>query len=186
MRRAGFAASVAVLIAAMAWADDKKGEVIELDGLKSSVPASWKAEDVGGNKMRAYQFKLPRAKDDSADAELVVFYFGPGGGGSAEDNVKRWKGMVEAPEGKKPVEAAKVEKFKVGDVPVTYLDAQGTYLFKARPFDANAKAERKPDYRLLGVVFESPKGPYFIRVTGPAKTVEEHKKEFDAWLKGMK
>ncbi|MFL5243840.1 MAG: hypothetical protein ACJ8FY_17195 [Gemmataceae bacterium] len=168
-------------------ADDKKkdGTAVELDGLKSKAPADWKTEPTT-NQMRAYQFKLPNAKDEKANAELIIFYFGPGGGGSAEENVKRWKGMMAPPQGKKIDDVAKVDKFKVGDVAVTYLDVEGTYLAKERPFDPNSKVEKKPDYRMLGVVFESPKGPYFMRVTGPAKTVAEQKKAFDGWLKNFK
>ena len=44
----------------------------------------------------------------------------------------------------------------------------------------------KPDFRLVGVVFESPKGAYFMRFVGPQKSVEKHKKDFDAWLKSFK
>lgn len=163
---------------------DEKGTVVELGGLQSRAPASWKQEEPS-NKMRAYQFKVPRAKDDKADAELVVFFFGAGGGGSAEDNVKRWKGMFVPPEGKQIDDVSKVTKLKVGKVSVTYLDVQGTYLHKERPFDPNAKTEKRAEHRMLGIVFESAKGPYFIRLVGPGKTVEQHKKGFDDWLKAF-
>jgi hypothetical protein len=168
-------------------ADDKKeGEVVELDGLKSKAPADWVSKPPT-NKMRAYEFKLNnKDKDDKAVAEMTIFYFGPGGGGSAADNIKRWKGMIEPAEGKKIDDVAKVEKSKVGEVAVTYLDVEGTYLSKERPFDPNSKVEKKPEYRMLGIVFESPKGPYFIRVTGPAKTVAEQKKAIDEWRKNFK
>lgn len=164
---------------------DGKEKVVTLDGLKSRVPADWK-EEKPGNQMRVNQFKIPKVKGDPADAELVIFFFGPGGGGSAEDNVRRWKGMFLPPEGKKIDDVANVTKMKVGDVDVTYLDVQGTYKFKERPFDPNAKEERRPDYRMLGVVFASKNGPYFFRLVGPAKTVTEHKKEFDKFLRGFK
>jgi len=164
---------------------DGKGKVVTLDSLKSQVPADWK-EEKPGNQMRAYQFRIPKVKGDAADAELVIFYFGPGAGGSTADNIRRWKGMFLTPEGKKIDDVATVTKMKVGDVDVTYLDVKGTYKFKARPFDPNAKEERRPDYRMLGVVFESKKGPYFFRLVGPDKTVTQHKKEFDKFLKGFK
>ena len=165
-------------------AEDKPG-VVSLDGLQSRTPADWK-EQPASNKMRAYQFGIPHAKDDETDAELVIFYFGPGGGGSAAANVNRWKEMFIPPEGKTIDDVAKVEKTKVAGVDVTYLDVHGTYRFKFPPFAPNAKEQLKPHYELLGVVFESPKGPYFIRLVGPAKTVEEHKKGFDEWVKGFK
>jgi hypothetical protein len=180
--------AVGVLTGMAVGADDKKdgkGTVVGLDGLSSRTPADWK-EETATSKMRAHQFRIPRAKDDKEDAELVIFYFGPGGGGGVEDNIKRWKGFFTPPAGKSIDDVSKVDKFKVGAVPVTSLDVHGTYLMKTRPFDPSDKGEKRPDYRMLGAVFESPKGPYFIRLVGPAKTVEQHKKGFDNWLKGFK
>jgi hypothetical protein len=164
---------------------NKQGEPVSLDGLQSRVPADWKQEETT-NRLRAYQFRVPRVKDDKDDAEMVIFYFGPGGGGSAADNVKRWKAMFIPPEGKAIDDVAKVEKMKVGNVDVTYVDVQGTYKFKARPADPSSKEELRPNSRMLGVVFESPKGPYFFRLVGPAKTVTHHKQGFDDWVKGFK
>ena len=164
---------------------DDKGEIVELDGLKSKAPAEWKNEMPAG-KLRAYQFRIPHAKDDKADAELVIFYFGPGGGGSVDDNIARWKKQMTPPEGKKTDDVAKVEKSKVGDVAVTMFDMEGTYLFTVAPNDPNSKKEERPGSRFIGVVFESPKGPYFMRLVGPAKTVGEHKKAFDEWIKAFK
>ncbi len=163
------------------------GEVT-LDGLKSKAPASWVREKVPAKsgKLRVAQFKLPKARDELGDAELAIFFFGAGSGGGTEENIKRWQGMFDPPKGKTIEQASKVEKIKVGKVPVTVLDVQGTYKEKFPPFAPDAKITRKADYRLIGVVFESPNGPYFMRVTGPAATVEHHKKEFDNWLKNFK
>lgn len=162
-----------------------KGSVVELDGLKSRAPAHWKVEEPS-SRMRSHQIRIPKVKGDSDDAELIVFYFGQGGGGSVEDNIKRWKGQFQAPEGKKIDDVSKVTKSKVGSVDLTVLEVEGIYLFKAAPFDPNARTEKKPDYRMVSVVFESPNGPYFIRFVGPAKTIGENKKAFDEWLKSFK
>src|SRR5262249_42601795 len=151
-----------------------QGEVVEIDGLKSAAPAAWK-KGMPANQFQYAVFTLPKAAGDKEDASLTIYFFNTGGGGGVDANLKRWRDMVKAPAG----ENAKTDKMKVGDVPVTALDVQGTYLFKARPFDPNAKAEEKPDYRMVGVIFESKNGPYFMRLVGPAKTVEAHKKAFD-------
>src|SRR5579862_1403737 len=70
-------------------ADEKKdkGTVVTLDGLSSRTPAEWKEQEPD-NKMRFAQFSLPKAKDDKSDAELVIF---KGLGGTAKDNIERWK-----------------------------------------------------------------------------------------------
>src|SRR5262249_16005236 len=147
--------SVAWLLAldGIAGAGDR-GTVVKLSKLESRAPADWKQEKTT-NRLRVYQFRVPRAEGDRAAPELVIFYFGGGSGGAAADNVKRWKTMFEPPEGKTIDEVSKVQEMKVSGAPVTYLDVRGTYLEKFPPFAANAKITRRPDYRRLGVVFEN-------------------------------
>jgi hypothetical protein len=163
-------------------AGGQKGTVVEFDDVKSTAPGDWKEEKVKG-PLRYMQFRLPRVKDDKDDAEIVIF---KGIGGSTKDNVERWKKMFIPPKGKKLEDVAKVTEMKVGKVEVTYLDVSGTYLYKARPFDPNDKGVEKPNWRMLGVVFEGSQNPYHIRLVGPADTVEHYKKGFDEWLKNFK
>jgi hypothetical protein len=180
-RLAGLAALVLGLAAGApgTGADDKKGTIIEIDGLKSSTPAAW-VEEKPSNTFRLKQFKLPRVGEDKEDALMLVISLG-GTGGSVEDNLKRWKSQFTPPAGKSADEAAKVETLKVSGVTATYLDIQGTYT--APPFE---KMPPKKDYRMLAVFWDSKTGPYFFRVVGPARTVEHYKKGFEEWVKGFK
>jgi len=163
---------------------DSKGTVIELDGLKSRTPANWVAEKPTSN-LRVAQFRIPKVGEDTKDAEFVVFFF-QGQGGGVEDNVKRWKEMFFPPRGKSIEDVSSLEKTKVGDVPVTILDIHGTYKFKKAPFVPDSKAELRPGYRMIAAYFGSKNGPYFIRLVGPAATVAQNQKGFDAWLKNFK
>jgi hypothetical protein len=169
-------------------AAENKGTKVTLDGLTSVAPAEWKEEKPPeiSRKFRVKQFRLPKVEGDKYDAEMIIFYFGQGAGGSAEDNVKRWKGLFNPPKGKKIADVAKVTNFKVGKAAVTYLDVSGTYKYNKAPFAPNSKTELRPDSRMIGVVFESEKGPYFFRLVGPAKTVAQYKKGFDTFLKSFK
>jgi hypothetical protein len=183
-RKWGLSGGIAVmLVAIVATTSLAQGTAVSLDGLSSRAPAEWK-EVPSTSQMRYKQFTVPKVGDDKADAELIIFYFGPGGGGGVAENIKRWKGMFQPPAGKQIDDVAKVEEVKVGNVKATVLDDQGTYLFKAKPIDP--QAEPRPNHRMIAVVFESPKGPYFIRLVGPEKTVTHHKKSFDEWLKNFK
>jgi hypothetical protein len=157
----------------------RAGEIVEIDGLKSKAPDNWKAGKPASEMQRAV-LTIPKVEGDPENATLTVFYFGPGGGGGVDANVKRWNEMFKAPAGDK----AKVENMKVGDVEVTTVDVQGTYLFKARPIDT--KVTEKPDFRMVGVVFASKNGPYFMRFVGPAKTMEKNMGAFTDWLKNFK
>src|SRR5262249_44561313 len=163
-------------------ADEAKGVVVEFDGLKSTTPASWKEETPSG-KMRYKQFRLPKVEGDKADAELLIFR---GLGGSAKENIQRWKGQFQPPAGKNIDDVSKVVEMKVAGAKATYLDVSGVYLFKARPFDADEKPEKRPDYRMLAVHMDGPKNVYHIKLVGPAKTIGHYKQGFDEWLKAFK
>ena len=159
-------------------ADDE----VDLGGMKAKAPATWKAGKPA-SQMQVATFTLPKADGGPEDAQVIVYFFGQGGGGGVDANVKRWQGMFKAPAGDK----SKVDEFKVGDVPVTEVDISGTYLSRVGgPFNPNAKVEEKSEYRMVGVIFESKNGPYYMRLIGPAKTVAKHKNEFDEWLKNLK
>jgi len=177
------------LCVALAWyglaparAEDKKGTVVDLDGLKSTTPANWK-EEAPSNKLRFAQFKLPPQEGDKEPTEVAIF---KGLGGSPKQNVERWKSQFIPPKGKTIDDVAKVQEIKVGGNDGVYLDVQGTYKFKAAPFDPNSKEMLKPNFRMLAIQFEGPKDIIQIRMTGPAKTVEAAKKGFDEWLKAFK
>lgn len=185
MNRIAILAVTGLLLLAAAVRADDKGTATEIDGLKSTAPAAWKAKEAAAPN-RVYHFVLPKEKDDKYDGELIVFHFGNGQGGTAAANIERWKKMITPAEGKKIDDVSKVEETKIGGAKATVVDVHGTYTYKMRPFDQNEKGEQRENYRLIGVVLETANGPYFIRVTGPAKTVEAHKKGFDEWLKGMK
>jgi hypothetical protein len=162
------------------------GDTLELGSLKSKTPANWKKQEPS-NKLRMAQYLVPKTDGDKEDAELVVFFFGKGGGGSNDDNIKRWKGQFIAPEGKTIDEATKVERFKLGQAAdVIYVDMRGTYKYKNPPFDPNAKEVRKENFRRIGVIVDSADGPFFITLTGPAKTMEKNKTAFDGWIKAFK
>jgi hypothetical protein len=163
---------------------DGKGTVVELGGLKSKTPADWKKEEPKGS-LRTAQFRVPHADNDAIDAELVVFHFGKGGGGGVDANIKRWKDMFVAPKGKTIDEMTKVDKFKVSDRDVVLVDISGTYLFQS-PGKGDAKKEPRPDHRMLAVILDTAEGAYFIRLVGPARTMEQQQKAFVEWVKNFK
>ncbi|HYV35670.1 MAG TPA: hypothetical protein VE988_08195 [Gemmataceae bacterium] len=159
-----------------------QGDVVKLGKLSGKAPASWK-EEKPSSTMRLSQFRLPKAEGDAEDAELAIFFFESGG--SVQDNIDRWKGMFTAPEGKSIDQVTKVEKFQVAGINTTYSDIHGTFAFKDMN-KQNSKVQKKANYRHIGVILESPEGQYVLRLSGPASTIEAHKKGFDDWLKNLK
>lgn len=184
MMRRLLAVAAVVGFGSVVLAADDKGTAVEVAGLKGTAPAEWKSVEPS-NRMRLLQFSLPKEKGDAADAELVVFSL-PGGGGIAA-NLQRQEAKFKLPEGVKKEDAVKTTDVKVGDFKGKYQDIKGTLLFKAAPFDPNAKVTEKAEYRQLYVIFEDEdKNTISIWVLGPEKTVEKHKKAFEAFIKSFK
>jgi hypothetical protein len=145
-------------------------------GIRWTAPAGWKAE--GPRPMRAATYSIAPAAGDTAGAECVVNFFGPGQGGGVDANIERWKGQVQGSDGKPAT--AKIDKRTVRGVPITMIDSSGSYTGMGGPMMASPKAV--PGYRLLGAIVEGPGGNVFFKLTGPAKTIASHQKNFDQLL----
>ncbi len=156
---------LACSICAFAWADSGAA-------LKWTAPSSWKKEE-GSRPMRAATYAIPASAGDQEGGECVAYYFGQGQGGSVEANIQRWTAQFE---GAKP----EVKKKAVHGLPVTTIDAAGTYTGMGGPM-AKAKTS-KPGYRLLGAIVEGPEGSIFFKFTGPSKTIAANQKAFDQMI----
>ena len=116
---------------------------------------------------------------DAAEGEIVFFHFGPRGGGGLQANIDRWFGQFTEP---KAEIKAKTEKVKAGEIPVTFVSAEGT--FKAGP--PRGPVVEKPGYALLGAIIESKEGAIFAKFTGPKATVSAHAATFKKMITGAK
>jgi hypothetical protein len=151
-------------------------------GLTFTAPPGWKSS-TPSSSMRVGQFTLPRAAGDPADAELVVYYFG-GSGGSVDANIDRWIGQMQQPDGKASGAVAKRETRTVNGLSAMLVDVSGTYVAEVMP--GSTERHNSPNYRLRAAVVTTPNGPYFIKLTGPAKTIGAQEKAFEQFLMSLK
>jgi len=150
-------------------------------GLTFSAPDGWRAQPTSSS-MRVAQFALPREPGDAADAELVVYYFG-GSGGSVEANIERWVGQMQQPAGRPSRSAATRETRTVNGLAVSLVEVGGTYVAEMSP--GNPARHNSPNYRLRAAVVQTPGGPYFIKLTGPARTVDAQSRAFDGFIASL-
>ena len=143
--------------------------------LRLSAPPAWSSEPVTSS-MRVSQYKLPRAEGDSEDTSLVVYYFGQGQGGSVDANLERWAGQM----GKTLADAHK-QTLSVNGMTVTLLDVSGSYSGDMAP--GSGPSQSKPNSRMRAAVIETAKGPYFLKLVGPVKTVGRWDQEFMSFVK---
>ncbi|MEJ2719929.1 MAG: hypothetical protein P8181_02140 [bacterium] len=112
-----------------------------------------------------------------------MFHF-PGAGGSVQANLDRWYEQFIQPNGRPSAEAAKVKTSEHNGLEQTTVDLSGTFLQTTTPM--GPQSEEKPDYRMLAGVIETPSGPWFVKVIGPAKTVAHWEKSFYEFMASIK
>lgn len=150
--------------------------------LTFSAPAGWKPVATSSS-MRVAQFALPRAAGDTADADLVVYYFG-GSGGTVAANIDRWLGQMQQPDGKPSAAAARRDTRSINGLTVTLVDVSGTYVAEMTP--GSAARHHSPDFRLRAAVIETANGPYFVKLTGPSRTIAAAERSFEQFLASLK
>jgi hypothetical protein len=150
-------------------------------GLTFTTPPGWKTSKPGSS-MRVAEFTLPRTAGDAEDAQLVIYYFG-GSGGSVDANIERWVGQMQQPDGKPSSAAAKKQTRTVNGLTVSLVDVDGTYVAETAP--GSTARYNKANFRLRAGVVQTPGGPYFIKLTGPAKTVTSWNRAYDQFLSSL-
>jgi hypothetical protein len=142
--------------------------------LAFALPAAWVKEPPSSG-MRLAQAKIP---GPAGPAELAIFYFGAGGGGTADANIDRWIGQID-----QPAAPPKRGSFATHGLGVTWVEVAGTM----KPSTIGmGPATAQPGSRLLGAVVEGPGGPWFVKVIGPDATVAAARPAFLEMLHGLR
>ena len=143
--------------------------------VKFDMPANWQQQPPA-NQMRVAQATIPGA---GGAGDLVVFYFGPGGGGGVEANIQRWVDQMDPAPGSNP----QPESFEVNGYHVTWIDVSGT--LKPSNMGTGPTTEQ-PNSRLYGAVVEGPGGPWFFKATGPDATLAAERDNFLEMLRSVR
>ena len=183
--------SVCAVPASLTYSQEKdksepKTQKVELGAdLTAQAPADWKAQKTD-RPFRTHEFVLPSSDKHVPDGVMLVTHFGKGGGGGLEENLKRWYGMVEQPDGRSTEKAAtKAElEIKRANGKVVWLDMSGTYL--DRPAPQSPQVTRRPHYRVFTAMIDAGKdGPYWIRAYGPESVMKANRDGFERFLKSI-
>ncbi len=135
------------------------GSSLDLHGAVLDLPAAW-PEQKPSSSMRIAQATVP---GPGGDATLAVFFFGVGGGGGTDANLNRWLSQIET------TGTPQRGSFETNGFTVTWLDASGT--LKAGGMGMGPSTPQ-PDSRLMAAVIEGTGGPWFVKLTGPATTLD--------------
>jgi hypothetical protein len=118
---------------------------------------------------------------DHPEAQLAVFHFGAGEGGSVDDNVHRWVEQFTQPDGRPSSEVAQITHRDASGMPITVVDVSGHY----GGMGPSGAAADVGDQRMLGAIVEGPEGLVFFKLIGPADVVEIGRDAFERMLGTM-
>jgi len=164
----------------MAFGQSEAAELktIEFLDLTSEVPAAW-IEQKPSSDMRLAQFRVPGAESEG-DANLILYYFGQGQGGSVEANTARWQSQFSKPGG--GAVEPRIKTMKVNGMPVTVVELRGDY---ARGVGMGPVGTAAPDQILLASIVEAPRGNIYIQLHGPAVTVLSQREAYMVFIRGI-
>lgn len=145
-------------------------------GLQWDVPAAW-IDEIPANAMRKAQYRAP---GDAGDGECVVFYFGPGQGGTPMANAVRWGEMFSQPDGSDTMAKLQTREENVGGIPVLLVETTGDYT------NVMGGGPTIPDAMLLGAIVEGPDANWFFKLTGPRATIENHRDAFRSMINSVR
>lgn len=152
----------ALLLTPLCQGADEATQEFKAQGLTLQIPKTWKDKPVTNN-LRLAQFEIPAVEGDSEPAELVIF---PPFGGTAAENIKRWVAQFDS-DGLK----ATFTQGKVAQGSYVLADLSGTYHKPDGP-PIMRKTKPAPNYQMLSIMLTTEKeGSYFLKLTGPEKTV---------------
>jgi hypothetical protein len=138
------------------------GPTFPVGNLKFTIPAKWQIEMVQ-SPARGGQWHVPPLHGDGEGGEVVAFYFGPGVGGAAKENIEAWIGTMFNEAGHPA--AAEIKHHETGGLKISQVVIFGTYnQVVSLP---GVPPETKSNYGLVGSVIENPQGNIYWRFTGP-------------------
>jgi hypothetical protein len=145
---------------------------------ESAVPDAWVSE-APKSEMRKLQYRIPATEGDGA--EFVVYFFGPGQGGTLEANIERWQSQFQGPDGT----AVEPEVTEIGTdaMPATLVQLRGGY---GRSVGMGPSDEVLEDRMLLAGIVETPEGNLYPQLHGPAELVAGQRDAFIAFVQGIK
>ncbi|MEP6779053.1 MAG: hypothetical protein ABJC26_04130 [Gemmatimonadaceae bacterium] len=168
---------IAIATLALPPATFAQASTVSLLGYTATVPKMWTSR-APASKMRLAEF----VAGAPGGAEVIVYSFGPGQGGTVEANLERWKSQFSNPDGK-PVSES-VSQGKVGTFPMTVVEYQGTY---ARGIGAgSAPQDALPNHILIAAIVETPKGSLIFQMFGPKAAAAAQRDAYLSFVKSMK
>ena len=144
-------------------------------GIQGPKPATWVWVQPTV-QFRTLQYTVP-GEGGAGAADLIVSVFPRGGAGPVDANLERWRMQFTDSSGS-PV-AATPRVVQANGLERHEIDLKGNY-------SGMSGSGPRQDYAQLGVIVVAPDSEVYIRLLGPAATVEKNRAAWEALMTGLK
>lgn len=160
----------------------ERAGTLEAAMLVFDLPEDW-IEEPPHSGMRLAQYRLP---GETGTAELAVFAFGPGQGGTPRENIERWTSQFTHPNEAGRQAESNIRSMEAGELKVWIVQTWGIY--HPTPMGPSSdEPEPQSDQALFGLMIEGgPAGTVFVKVIGPEATVEAHTPALEAFAQSVR
>lgn len=146
--------------------------------VKFTVPEGWETVEPRSSIIEA-EIKVPAVEGDESHGRLTFM----AAGGGIEANIERWKNQF-SPAADGSAAKSIIKKTEIADLEVHMVDISGT--FKSQPRGPRGPTENVEGQRMLAAIIVLPNGAqYFVKLVGPAKTMEANAEKFNEMMAGL-
>ena len=156
------------------------GPRFPVGNLSFTIPSRWQIQVVE-SPARGGEWRVPPLRGQGDAGEVVVFYFGPGAGGAARENIEAWIGTMFSAGGHP---ADKQWQYQAGGFTISQVVIFGTY--NQVVSSPGIPPVPRPNYGLLGTVIDNPAGNIYWRLTGPEALVTATLPLFNKMIESVK
>lgn len=142
-------------------------------GLTAPKPATWIWHPPAHPDFTAAEYVVP-GRDGVDQARVTVFHKIRG---SLDSQIARWKTMFRDEQGN-DVDPTAVEEFQTNNFTISLVEFRGEYQGPGSP-------SFKPDHIFITAMIHTEPTPIFIRLVGPAATVQANREAFMAMLHNL-
>lgn len=149
---------------------DSLANTLKLFGFQLNIPSHWVSE-VPTNEMRILQFGV----GDDPQLKVFGFHFGKRDN-LVEANIDRWRQEF--------IAITEEKRIALKDSEMTLVYIKGVYKRKASSMSEVYEEEK--DFVTLAAIVPSEIGPYFFKMVGPAKIIDNEINSFKEFLNSKK
>ncbi len=142
---------------------------------RTTTPSDWVGRTPSSSMRLAEYF----VGGEGSATEVVVYFFGPGQGGSADANIARWREQFASTPAGEGFE--RIEEDRGSAFPMTVAEWRGTY---ARGIGPGGAA--RPGHSLVAAIVATPRGTLFFQLFGPSKDVATAREAYLAAVRALR